>query len=169
MADVLSASLPALVGTLAGVLVGQLSTMWWDRRKRRIARDQRRADARESIADELASIREYLRDADYDDPDESPSYPTAAFDSSVASGDFSLLAAATRREVSTAYGLVERVREAEDTLVRAKANDEADSFLRRRYSGHRERLLEHLDGLIEDLRAGESAADGTGEPTGVVA
>lgn len=166
--DLLTASLPPLVGTLGGVVLGQLSTMAWDRHKQREARDRRREDAQTAIAAELASVREYLQDASYDDPDEHPSYPTAAFDSSVASGDFALLDGHTRRQVSTAYGLIERVREAEDSLVRARAEGGADEFLRRRYGDHKRSLIRHLDGLVEELEAGETAADGTAEPTGVV-
>ncbi|WP_276257624.1 hypothetical protein [Haloglomus litoreum] len=166
--DILTASLPALIGTLGGVVVGQLLTASRERRRQAQARERRRQDARTAIAAELASVREYLRDADYDDPDDHPTYPTAAFDSSVASGDFALLDGGTRREISTAYGLVERVREAEDSLVRARAEGNADEFLRRRYGDHKRSLVEHLDGFVEELETAETAADGTAEPTGVV-
>lgn len=154
--ETLSGALPSLIGALFGVLLGQLLTVWWDRRKRRVDRRERRRQTERSIAGELRVIHEDLDRLD--DPEIEPDfpYPTAAYESSIASGRFSLIAEDDQLDIARAYEHVSRAQDTQDQLQRARLGDEEDDpryqrHLRIRFNEHVEALQGQLPDVIDKL------------------
>lgn len=141
-----------LVGVFAGVVLGQGLSMWWDRRLEREARAGRAADARESLAAELDEVERRL--SAWADPADLPPdarFSSAAYESSVASGRFSLLEGAEQRAVTAAYDVAERVEEFGREHRAAERRDD-DPAYRRRLSVEFGERVDELERRIEGAR-----------------
>lgn len=117
-----------LIGVFLGVTLGQLLTMWWDRRKQSLRDSQALATTEESLVSELREIRDNVASCeDLGIPD--IAFPTGAYQSSLSSGRFGLLDQEDQLDVTEIYSIVERTQADQEQLREARLTpgiDETD-------------------------------------------
>lgn len=158
MFDPAGIPLQSFAGTLFGVLIGESIAIGYDRYRQRRNAAERRTRAAASMERELsridAALGEY-RDGDRDRVD----YPTAAYRSSVSSGNFALLAADVQDRVATAYVLAEAAAERQRDLRAASRAGETDPGtlreLRRAFGRSNDELSTALSEARDALREHE--------------
>lgn len=139
-----------LIGAFVGVFLGQLLTMWWDRRKERARKEDSRRTTEKSILEELKQVQRNVAACESSRvPD--IAYPTGAYRSGVASGRFALLDQDDQLAVSEVYGAIERAEQDQEQLRRARSETDVDTEYVRQLQFQFDDRIEALEDEIPDV------------------